>query len=213
MQGWRGGSDLTEPCPCHAARPGPSRIRRGRWAPQPAGGTCSGWPTAGCHRRSAAGQSRTRTLVLARTSGDGWARPPHPHLATWGRGMAGGFDLLSKEDKAPKSHVFFPTNPAAHLWAERPDWRAGLRSTHSRASAAPTPPPGKSGLHGRLWWPGCWGSAASDLRVQAPGAPSRLERGWLRAPLVHLCALVRRGVSAMLEHIDLGAWHTQGWVS
>lgn len=37
-------------------RPRPSWIRRGRWAPRPAGGPCSGWPTAGYRRRSAARQ-------------------------------------------------------------------------------------------------------------------------------------------------------------
>lgn len=37
-------------------RPRPSWIRRGSWAPRPAGGPCSGWPTAGYRRRSAAKQ-------------------------------------------------------------------------------------------------------------------------------------------------------------
>lgn len=46
-------------------------IRRGRWAPRPAGGTCSGWPTAGCRRRGAADRAETGTQALARASADG----------------------------------------------------------------------------------------------------------------------------------------------
>lgn len=63
-------------------------IRRGRWAPRPAGGTCSGWPTAGCRRRGAADRAETGTQALARASADARHRdgkvPSNPVLVRGG---------------------------------------------------------------------------------------------------------------------------------
>lgn len=63
-------------------------IRRGRWAPRPAGRTCSGWPTAGCRRRGAADRAETGTQALARASADARHRdrkvPSNPVLVRGG---------------------------------------------------------------------------------------------------------------------------------
>lgn len=64
------------PPPALPRRPLASWLRRGRGAPRPAAGTCSGWPTAGCRRRSAARQQSGASHLprLRGTLGTPW--PP-----------------------------------------------------------------------------------------------------------------------------------------
>lgn len=85
---WEGGSAFSRghiygasPPPELPHRPRPSWIRRGRWALRPGGGTCSGWPTVGCRRRSAARQQSRGLGHLPEPPGDRCAHPgPQGHL-------------------------------------------------------------------------------------------------------------------------------------
>lgn len=63
--------------PPQAARP--SGLRRGRWTPRPAGGTCSGRPTAGWRQRSAEGQRGQHWAPAPGTRDLRTPRPPRPH--------------------------------------------------------------------------------------------------------------------------------------
>lgn len=179
-QGWEDLISLAPSPPCFQAWA--LRIRRGRWAPQPGGGTCSGWPTARCHRRSAAGQSRTRALG---------PRPTH----IWPPGTGQWLEVLTSCPKKmrPLEATFLPSKSSCSS-SGREAWvrKRRERATNSRA---PGPPPtlGK-GTASKSGFGGPVAGVLPTPHVWAPGPASQLEAGAAHGPLVaSVCSRAQRG--------------------